>query len=99
MRRVGDPCTARAECIDSTGMLTSTVRMPRRVAMIGPTVLPHGTVFGVRAGKAMVATLRHDLIRVPARILHAGALPLRLPPGHELLNEVLAPIRALPAAS
>jgi hypothetical protein len=55
---------------------------------------------GVREGQAMIATLRHRLIRVPARLVHhAGALILRLPPGHELLAEVLARIRALPAPS
>ena len=55
---------------------------------------------GVRDGQAMIATLRHRLIRVPARIVrHAGALTLRLPPGHHLLHEVLARLRALPAAS
>jgi hypothetical protein len=53
---------------------------------------------GARGGQAMIATLRHRLIRVPARLIrHAGALTLRLPPGHDLLNEVLARIRALPA--
>ena len=55
---------------------------------------------GVRDGQAMIATLRHRLIRVPARLVrHAGALTLRLPPGHQLLHEVLARIRALPVAS
>ena len=55
---------------------------------------------GVRDGQAMIATLRHRLIRVPARLVHhAGALILRLPPGYELLDEVLARIRALPAPS
>ena len=55
---------------------------------------------GVRDGQAMIATLRHRLIRVPARLVHhAGALILRLPPGYELLDEVLARIRALPATS
>ena len=55
---------------------------------------------GVREGQAMIATLRHRLIRVPARLVrHAGALILRLPPGYELLDEVLARIRALPATS
>jgi hypothetical protein len=55
---------------------------------------------GVREGQAMIATLRHRLIRVPARLIcHAGALTLRLPPGHHLLAQVLARIRALPAAS
>ncbi len=48
----------------------------------------------------MIATLRHRLIRVPARLIHhAGALTLRLPPGHHLLVEVLARLRALPATS
>jgi hypothetical protein len=55
---------------------------------------------GVRHGQAMISTLRHRLIRVPARLVrHAGALTLRLPPGHDLLEEVLARIRALPATS
>ena len=37
---------------------------------------------GVRDGQAMIATLRHRLIRVPARLVrHAGRLTLRLPPG------------------
>ena len=48
----------------------------------------------------MIATLRHQLIRVPAPLVHhAGALILRLPPGYELLDEVLARVRALPAPS
>jgi hypothetical protein len=61
---------------------------------------PHGTLacHGVRDGQAMIATLRHKLICVPARLVcHAGALDLRLPPGYHLLNEVLALLRALPA--
>jgi len=53
---------------------------------------------GVRGGQAMIATLRHRLICVPARLVrHAGALDLRLPPGHYLLEAVLTRIRALPA--
>jgi Transposase DDE domain group 1 len=53
---------------------------------------------GVRGGQAMIATLRHRLLRVPARLVcHSGRLTLRLPPGHDLLDEVLARIRALPA--
>jgi hypothetical protein len=60
---------------------------------------PDGTLagHGVRDGKAMIATLRHRLIRVPARLVrHAGQLTLRLPPGHGLLAEILARLRALP---
>ncbi|MGH3868080.1 MAG: IS1380 family transposase [Pseudonocardiaceae bacterium] len=53
---------------------------------------------GVREGQAMIATLRRKLIRVPARLIrHAGALDLRLPPGHHLLEKILARLRALPA--
>lgn len=52
---------------------------------------------GVRDGQAMITTLRHKLIGVPARLVrHAGALTLRLPPGHPLLKAVLARLRALP---
>jgi len=55
---------------------------------------------GLRGGQAMIATLRHRLIRVPARLIHhARGIELRLPPDHELLDEVLARIRALPATS
>jgi hypothetical protein len=60
---------------------------------------PQGRLFGhgIRGGQAMIATLRHRLIRVPARLIrHADALDLRLPPGHHLLNEVLARLRTLP---
>lgn len=54
--------------------------------------------WGVRDGKAMIATLRHRLLRVPARVIHhAGQLILRLPPGHQLLDDVLTRLRALPA--
>jgi hypothetical protein len=63
---------------------------------------PGGRLFGhgLRGGQAMIATLRHRLIRVPARLIHhAGALTLRPPPGHHLLEEILARIRALPATS
>jgi Transposase DDE domain group 1 len=61
---------------------------------------PGGRLFGhgVRDGQAMIATLRHRLIRIPARLVHhAGTLTLRLPPGHHLLHEILARLRALPA--
>lgn len=48
----------------------------------------------------MIATLRHRLIRVPARLVHhAGAITLRLPPGYQLLAQVLARIRARPDPS
>jgi hypothetical protein len=48
----------------------------------------------------MIATLRHRLIRVPARLVrHAGALDLRLPPGYHLLKKVLTRLRALPVTS
>ena len=66
------------------------------------TTTPEGALagHGVREGQAMIATLRHRLIRVPARLIrHAGSLILRLPPGYELLDEVLTRIRALPATS
>jgi len=42
---------------------------------------PNGQLFGhgVRDGQAMIATLRHKLIRVPTRLIrHVGALTLRL---------------------
>jgi hypothetical protein len=55
---------------------------------------------GIRGGQAMIATLRHRLIRVPARLVrHTGTLTLRPPPGHQLLDEVLARIHALPTTS
>jgi len=66
------------------------------------TVGPDGTLagHGIRDGKAMIATLRHRLIRVPARLVrHAGQLLLRPSPGHGLLAEILARLRALPAMS
>jgi hypothetical protein len=53
---------------------------------------------GVRGGKAMIATLRRRLIAIPGRLIrHARHLILRLPPGHGLLAEILARLRALPA--
>lgn len=53
--------------------------------------------WGTREGKAMIATLRHRLIRVPARVIsHAGQAVLRLPPGQNLLPTILARLRALP---
>jgi hypothetical protein len=61
---------------------------------------PGGRLFGhgIRGGQAMIATLRHRLIRIPARLIrHAGALDLRLPPGYHLLKQVLVRLRALRA--
>jgi hypothetical protein len=53
--------------------------------------------WGTRDGKAMIATLRHRLIRVPARlVLQAGQAILHPPPGHDLLAEILARLRKHP---
>lgn len=61
----------------------------------GPTGRLSG--WGIREGKAMVATLRHRLINIPARLVsHAGQPILRLPPEQSLLAEVLARLRKLP---
>jgi hypothetical protein len=55
---------------------------------------------GVRGGQAMITTLRRRLLAVPARLVrHARGLTLRLPPGHDLLAEILARLRALPHPS
>lgn len=55
---------------------------------------------GVRGGQAMIATLRRRLLAVPARLVrHARGLTLRLPPGDNLLAEILARLRALPHPS
>lgn len=54
--------------------------------------------WGARDGKAMIATLRHRLIRVPARLgFQSGQPILHPPPGHHLLAEILARLRKLPA--
>ena len=48
-------------------------------------------------GRARHHRLRHELLRVPARLVrHARTLTLRLPPGRQLLPQVLARLRALP---
>jgi hypothetical protein len=52
------------------------------------TLLPDGQLagHGVRDGQAMIATLCHRLIRIPARLIHhAGTRTLRLPPEHHHL--------------
>jgi hypothetical protein len=48
-------------------------------------------------GRAHLGTLRHRLLNVPARLVrHAGQVTLRLPPGQQLLAQVLARLRRLP---
>ena len=48
-------------------------------------------------GRAHGIRLRHELLRVPARVVtHARGLTLRLPPGPQLLPEVLSRLRTLP---
>jgi hypothetical protein len=48
-------------------------------------------------GRAHLGTLRHRLLMVPARLIrHAGQVTVRLPPGHQLLAQVLARLRRLP---
>ncbi len=49
-------------------------------------------------GRARIATLRHQLLTVPGRLItHARGLNLRLPPGQQTLPAVLKRLRALPA--
>ena len=51
-------------------------------------------------GRAHAARLRHELLCVPARLVHHGRrLTLRLPPGDNLLPVVLTRIRELPVAA
>ncbi len=51
-------------------------------------------------GRAHGDRLRHELLRVPARVIrHARELTVRLPPGHHLLPQVMTDLRALPAPS
>jgi Transposase DDE domain group 1 len=53
--------------------------------------------WGTRDGKAMITTLRHRLIRIPARLgFQAGQVILHPSPGHHLLAEILARLRKLP---
>jgi len=47
--------------------------------------------------RARPARLRHELLRVPARLIrHARGITLRLPPGPQLLPTVLSRLRTLP---
>jgi DNA-directed RNA polymerase specialized sigma24 family protein len=56
-----------------------------------------GLDYGDGRGRAHLGTLRHRLLVVPARLVHhAGQVILRLPPGHQLLAQVLAQLRRLP---
>jgi len=49
------------------------------------------------AGRAHGERLRRELLNVPARVIrHARGLQLRLPPGPQILPEVLAGPRLLP---
>jgi len=51
-------------------------------------------------GRAHAARLRHELLRVPARLIrHGRVLTLRLPPGDHLLPMVLTRIRQLDTAA
>ena len=51
-------------------------------------------------GRAHAARLRHDLLCVPARLIHHGRTrTLRLPPGDQLLPTVLSKIRELDTAA
>lgn len=62
------------------------------------TMLQSLTGLDTEHGRARHARLRHELLRVPARVIrHARGLTLRLPPGRQLLPTVLARLRALPA--
>jgi hypothetical protein len=52
---------------------------------------------GAGRGRAHLGTLRHRLLTVPGRLIrHAGQVALRLPPGRQLLAQVLARLRRLP---
>ncbi len=52
---------------------------------------------GDARGRAHLGTLRHRLLMVPARLVrHAGKVTLRLPPGQQLLAQVLSRLRRLP---
>ena len=57
-----------------------------------------GLDHGDGRGRAHLGTLRHRLLNIPARLVrHAGQPVLRLPPGQQLLAQVLAQLRSLPA--
>jgi len=52
------------------------------------------------AGRARAARLRAQLLRTPARIIrHARGITVRLPPGRQLLPQVLARIEEPPTST
>jgi DDE family transposase len=56
-----------------------------------------GLDYGDGRGRAHLGTLRNRLLTIPARLIHhAGQVILRLPPGQQLLAQVLAQLRSLP---
>jgi hypothetical protein len=56
-----------------------------------------GLDYGDGRGRAHLGTLRHRLLNIPARLIHhAGQVILRLPPGQQLLAQVLTELRRLP---
>jgi len=50
-------------------------------------------------GRAHAARLRHELLRVPARLIRHGRVLTLLPPGDHLLPTVLTRIRQLDTAA
>ena len=56
-----------------------------------------GLDYGDGRGRAHLGTLRHRLLTIPARLIHhGGQVIVRLPPGPQLLAQVLAQLRSLP---
>lgn len=57
-----------------------------------------GLDHGNGRGRAHLGRLRRELIRIPGRVIrHARRVTVRLPPGHNILAEVLARLRKIPA--
>ncbi|MCU0264388.1 MAG: IS1380 family transposase [Candidatus Nanopelagicales bacterium] len=55
---------------------------------------------GAGRGRRHLGRLRRDLVNLPGRVIHhARRTILRLPPGHQILAEVLAKLRKLPATT
>src|SRR5947207_727688 len=56
-----------------------------------------GLDYGDGRCRAPLGTLRHRLLNIPARLIRPACQPLlRLPPGQQLLAQVLAQLRSLP---